>query len=423
MLFPSPDEDLDATEVEIERVSKYLFWAFLVVVAGTRLATNTGSLSLPDYSDFFRAVGMNPMNASGLAGTGFLFWCARPTRRAFAAILAAGLFLEAFYLLGMPANVPWHYRFLVAGPGLAAGGILGLTYLSIFGASKSAKRRARSMFRLAGVYLMYPMLGAPCFAILSKFTPMVYDAYGYAVEGCLGFWPCNQVAMFLNHHSELERLMVGVYTRLPVFVMIAFTLNLMYKERCYVNVFFTFILSGLVAWIFYPLLPMVGPDQYLGVPPYPSLDIPLEVPQKLVEAPANLPRTCFPSMHGTWILLPFFAVRRIHPAWNWFFGVVAFLTMLAALHVKVGHYVLDLVVSFPFAVAFMAVLARPTKQNKRIRRYIAGGCFGYVVLVALGIRYFSAILVAVPYLTWGVFLLGIVVSLWAESELAKLSLP
>lgn len=405
------------------RVSSCLFWILLLAAVVIRVAPRAGYISLPDYSSFLQMIGMNPLNASGLAGTAFLFLCARPNQKSFVFTLILGCILETYYLTSLPPGAPWHYRLMVSGPGLAIAGIFGLSYLAVFAPSEVARTRARAMFRLAAIYLLYPVLVPSCFAALSALTPQVYDAFGYTVEGSLGFWPSNEVAMFIQEHPGIDRFLVGIYTRLPVFVMLAYTLNLLYEERCYSNVFYSFIASGTVAWLFYPLLPMVGVDQYLGVPPFPSDRIPLEVPQELVVAPANLPRTCFPSMHTTWILLPFFTVRRIHPLWNCFFGLAVLFTLISTMHTKVGHYFIDLIPSVPFAVAFMAILARPTNRNGKVRLAVASLCLSYVVLMALSIRYFSSTLAAAPHLTWSIFGVGVVGSLWAESFLASRSLP
>lgn len=420
-LLNSHTRPLDSFELHASRVTVYLFWSFALVAVLGKVMIEAGT-GLPDFSDFFRIVGLHPMNASGLAAAIILFFCARPTAASCKVVLVLGLLFEAYYFFHVLAGFPFQYRVSVAGPGLALAGVLGLVYQSAMDSFPPARLRARAMLRVAGIMAMYPLVGEPCLAFLSWSSVEVYDPFGYTVEGCLGFWPCNEVALFLSQHPWLDHLLAAIYARLPVFVMLGFAINLVYSERCYTNVFFTFIASGLAAWAFYPLLPMVGVEDYVGRPPYPSPELPTPVPLQTIPAPAHLPRTCFPSMHGTWILLPFFTVKRVSRWWAWFFGIITFLTIVATVHALVGHYFLDVVASFPFTVLFLALLARKTARNRTLRWRIAGLCLGFTVVMALGIRYFTPQLAAYPYLTWGVFLAGILGSIWLEEILARASL-
>lgn len=395
-------------------------WILLLFILLTLLSTIfTGYNSLPDFSSIHQTVGLQPMNAAGLAGVFALFLVSRPCRKEAVLVLVAALFLEALYLQGLPSSLTWSQRLLVAGGGLFVSSVLGLIYRAFGAAYQEDRWRARAMIRLALVIVFYPRFANLIFYGLNLLTPLVYDSHGLLVEGSLGFVPSFEIARWLAVETAADNFANGIYSRLPLFMGIAFYLSIRYQRFTYANIYFGFLLAGLLGYVFYPMLPMVGIDHFLGVPPWPFGPIPEDFAIRPVEAPYNLPRTCYPSLHGGWILMIYFSVYRISRWVNLAFLFLVAWTLVATMAPIIGHYIIDLFPSFPFALGCMAVVTTATPGNGKLR--LKCGVFGFVTtaVMALSIRWFPVFLAEHPALFWGGSMIVLALSLWGERLLGN----
>jgi hypothetical protein len=398
-----------------------LFWVFLALSLLSKLFQASGH-SLPDFSVFFKTVGLNPMNASGFGAFALLYLCARPSRRGLAVTAAVGLLLELYYHVAVWPNASLTYRLLIAGPGLAAAALAALLLQAGFDKVPVARQRARSMLSVGLVLLMYPAFAGLLLGTLSRLTPQVYDASAYMLEAGLGFFPSQQAALFLKSHPELDPFFIGVYSRLPLVVFGGFALNLLYDRRCYSNLFLAALAGGVISFAIYPMLPMIGIDLFVGVPPYPDGALPLHIAVKPVPAPADFPRTCFPSMHACWSLLPFLALRRISRPVAVLFGVCAVGTMVSALSHQVGHFLLDIFIAFPFALAMQAIATIPVEGNAVWRKRCVLFGLGSTIGVAALVRTLASALSPYAALFWLLLAALVTISLLLEERLARASL-
>lgn len=119
------------------------------------------------------------------------------------------------------------------------------------------------------------------------------------------------------------------------------------------------VAAGAVGFGLYFVCPVVGPLQAFA-PPYPAALPDLSAVGALITAAAGPPRNGMPSLHTVWALLIWFNAQRLTPAWRRAMGTFAILTIWAAMGLDDTHWLTDVVVAVPFAVAIQAVfVARP----------------------------------------------------------------
>ena len=409
---------MDTRELGLEKLSWQLLFGGLAVLVLSRLLV-FGTFQLPEFDGFFEIIGLSPNNASSFASLAILYLLSRPSasHRDNVAILA--LLLEVGYLVQLPAKWDLFGRLLVFGGGIGVAGLIGLVHLSLFGPMPHGRRRARMYLRMGTILALYPVLSGAMIGSLSYLTPLVHDAYGYNVEGAIGFLPAFEVAHWQVTHRGWDLFLHFIYSRLLIWVLLAFALNQIYHRRCYSDLFLAFALSGVVGLVFCYSLPMVGLYAFIGMPPWPFEPIPSSIPLELVPIPPEFPRTCIPSMHTCWILIAYFVVAPISRAWRWiYFGLVV-TTLISALGPFVGHYVLDLVAAFPFAVSWQAFSANKTPAMRSVRWpiFLTGQALtlGYCFSIRLVPRFWMAH----PYLFWTVSLILVVTSLIVERHISR----
>lgn len=396
--------------------------ATIVVPAVIRLLI-LGQVGTPAFRSFFEVVGMSPMNASGFAAVSVLYLLARPSKVHLVATGLLALLLESFYLAQLPSSFSLFNRLLVFGGGIGLAGLLGLCHLALLGTFKVSRQRARTYFAMAMILALYPIASGALIGVLSHLNPLVFDAYGYYLEGSLGFWPSFEAARLQATEPALGRPLFFIYSRLLIWLILAFALSLVYEERCYSDMFPAFTASGLVALFYAHFLPMVGIAIFVGSSDWPFGPLPPPMTLKLVPAPADAPRTCVPSMHACWILISYFTVKGISPKIKLSYLFLVFTTLFSALGPRVGHYLLDFVPAVTFAVSWQAITARPTPGAKRLRLGVFWGGQAATILYLLTIRWNVVFWGSNAYAFWGMSLALVAVSLVAEGQLARRCFP
>jgi hypothetical protein len=276
-------------------------------------------------------------------------------------------------LAGLAIEWPlWSYRSHIMGPisrvlSLGVGlGAAALTALILRAVTTRGEERKQAIecLRLSVFIPLLLIFGIWALSLVRMFHPMVYDLYGYAIDGSLGFQPAVIVARWVQYSWAFLPVR-WIYHNLPLLLVVTAILNWRHPKRVYNEPVLAFALAGGVGAMLYHIFPMIGLKAYFGkaflegpIPP---------VPPELfmVEAHVSWPRRCIPSLHMTWILLAFWSVRGI----GWKVWIPALITVIATVlgTLNVGHYLIDLWVAFPFALAMMALSAYPTPENRTAR--------------------------------------------------------
>ena len=188
------------------------------------------------------------------------------------------------------------------------------------------------------------------------------DLYLYKFDGSLGFQPSFWAGTLLLKHAVLYWISVLVYYSLPLAMGIAYAGSANLKRgRLSWYMLLLFVVAGLLGWVFYNLFPATGPRYVFGSGfPAMSLSLPYASLKRLALEPIAIsqifPRNAMPSLHFTWLILIWWNTRNFR--WH-----VRALTALYLLFTALGtlgtgeHYLIDLIVAWPFALIVQGLLA------------------------------------------------------------------
>jgi hypothetical protein len=217
-------------------------------------------------------------------------------------------------------------------------------------------------------------------AAIIQFQPRVFDLFLYRFDGLLGTQTSFVIGRWFAASPFLADLCFVIYSALPLAELLVFLLFVR-GQRMPANPLVLFIVTGIAGFVFYQVCPATGPVHVFGgeFPNYAPPSLPL---QSIILD--DVPRNAIPSLHSVWALLIWWSTRYGKVWMRWAATVFLVLTLLATLGLG-EHYLIDLVVALPFAVAAMAAC---TGQH---RRAIAAGAItlGWLLYLRFGLASFS----------------------------------
>jgi hypothetical protein len=279
--------------------------------------------------------------------------------------------------------------------GIAA--FLGLASMLVLGAKACWSTEALRPLLLATFCPALVILTNLALAATIQFQPHVFDLFLYRFDGLLGIQTSFVIGRWFAALPFLSNLCFLIYAALPLAELLVF-LAFVRGQRMPANPLVLFIVTGIAGFVLYQICPATGPAHVFGVefPNYPPPSQPLQaVPMD------DVPRNAIPSLHSAWALLIWWSMRYSKNWMRWLATVFLALTLLATLGLG-EHYLIDLVVALPFAVAAMSAVAR---QN---RRAIAAGALTLAWLVYL--RFGLPVFMLSPLGAWMAVLATVIVS-------------
>ena len=181
-----------------------------------------------------------------------------------------------------------------------------------------------------------------------------YDAALYRIDGSLGFQPSLAIGRVVHSLPELKSFIQLVYDALPLFLAALLGLRLRLGESSLHPLPLTVFAAVSCGFVMYFILPASGP-RFLLAANFPTFAIPGQyLPAGTSPTPIPFFRSAMPSLHMAWALVLLFGSRPFPAAVRNFFLALAVLTATATLGLG-EHYSVDLVASFPFALACHAV--------------------------------------------------------------------
>lgn len=309
--------------------------------------------------------------------------------------------------------------------GLASFTVVG--FRAIWGDASEREELKAILFPAAG-FTVFIMGSQQLLNLAGLLFPKTADLYAYAFDGSLGFQPSFVMGKVFQSYPFISILGHFTYLLLPVPMAMVCAAHLRRKISAPLYMVEVFLCAGLLGYLLYLTFPAAGPV-YVAGPEYPGSPLPLSVlrhwPIQMVPLSWREARNCMPSLHVTWALLIWFnckpfsrVVRRL-----------AFAFVLITLFDTLGtgeHYLIDLVVAFPFAVAVQALCARNLSWGSKIAP-VAGG-FAFCLLWPLLLRTCSHIFLLTPVMPWASILLTIGISVFsmkrvvnAESDATNIS--
>jgi hypothetical protein len=341
--------------------------------------------------------------ACWLAGA-LAFAASRPNWRSLALYVAVGAVCEA-YVASVRHEPGYGYR-------LYAGGIFGIVGC-VWAAAEALYRRTEAAVLVLLETLIFPALLLAAILPLDLTTylhPTSLDGRMLLLEQSLfGMQPSWIVGRWFDASGVFRGFETLVYVYLPTASGVVYLLERRSGRPNDIQV--AFITAGIIGIVLLQLAPVAGPTSFR--PDYPDVVPAIEdaIDQKMVAGMRW--RNSIPSLHTTWSLLIYWHARP-HGLRPRLFGATwVVLTILAMLGLG-EHFLADVAITIPFAVAMRAVLATRTEARARQIAFAAGALFyfGWVGLLRA-----PEDVLANPWLLRLYAISGVACALWAERRL------
>jgi hypothetical protein len=191
----------------------------------------------------------------------------------------------------------------------------------------------------------------------SRLNP-VYDGHVLLFERQLGV-SFSLVGVWSYHLAPaVSRLATVCYDTVAIGLVLAAAKQGSVRRE--LDVLTATVAAGLVGFALYFVCPVVGPLHAFR-PPYPMSLPNLSRSAALVTAATGPPRNGMPSLHTVWALLIWFNAGPLPHVWRRALRLFAALTIWAAMGLDDTHWMTDLVVAVPLAVALQAAyVERPS---------------------------------------------------------------
>ena len=288
----------------------------------------------------------NPLSGWGMWGTFVVHMATRPRRKEIGATVLLGLALRLAYDAAIGEKGYPGYWWIAMGTFL---GLASLAVLAVQAVRPATERRA--MIRLAlGVIAIFNYLGI-CLSFYVSFArlalPHKLDYFLYVFDGSLGFQPSFALGKFVRAHSAVFWLLAMVYNSLGLWFCVIYAVHARAHGKFRFSIVRLFIANAFIGFSLYFLFPAMGPKY--AFPLFPNLPPAVRPESVLLNGLPN----AMPSLHFAGTVLIFWLARP----WKWVrvvTGIVCALTAVATLGIG-EHYLVDLVVALPYALAILAL--------------------------------------------------------------------
>lgn len=215
------------------------------------------------------------------------------------------------------------------------------------------------------------------------------DLYLYAFDGSLGFQPSFWMGRLVSGSAAIQELLQVSYTCLPLMIGLVCAGHL--GRGSSGRVLGALASAGVLGYITYFLFPASGPLYFLAgrFPSAPHTLAELRaLPLRPLEWAELSPRNAMPSLHATGALLLWLNCRPF----SLFYRSLAFLFVLVTLITTLSlgeHYLIDLVVAIPFAVAVQLLWTKASPRQKSIGAAVTLGLTAsWIAILRYDVRMF-----------------------------------
>lgn len=259
--------------------------------------------------------------------------------------------------------------------------------------------------------------------LTEKLHPRTLDLFLYSFDGSLrvqfpflmgqafAMWPWFKIS------GEL------FYVGLPIPIAMVYSGQLLRIQQRALSAMAAFLLTGPMGIIFYNIFPAMGPIHLLrqGFPWHP---VDIEILRRVLLEPVAIhgPRNAIPSLHMGWVLLTWWYSRGL----SWVERIITILFVLFTFCATMGtgeHYLIDLVVAYPFALMMMALCCWPPawKDRNALTTLLFG--LATVLLWLAALRYALPFFWLSPILPWLACAVTVALTLWVKGRLERASAP
>ncbi len=320
-------------------------------------------------------MGSNSMIACGFFGAFFIFAGTRPGTRLLLIAAAAGAGYGACYaLLRGPIDHDPAVAWISAGAFLGIGSITVMAWQSIW--HKTAGRAPA--LRDALVLPVFSLVAGLGMDWANGFPQRTYDHLLYAFDGTLwGTAPGQTVTVLFRTLPWIGGMAGAAYQGLLIFPPLYRGWALYRGVRSGVNIMHAFVAAGLAGFALYQVCPAEGPVYSFGT------RFPDHLPDwhdvSLAPYLSAGVHNALPSMHMAWALLILWSAFELGPLAIAIAASFVGFTILATLG-SGEHYMVDLVVSVPFAFAVWSAF-----RAQKFRAALGLGLtFGWLIYLRSG---------------------------------------
>lgn len=363
-------------------------------------------------------MGAAPYIAFALTGAFVMHMAMRPARRDLWSTGALAAMFGAVYFLHHGARLDY-FGWMAGLPG----GFLGMGSLQVLlarwiWAAAEDKRVWLERVRDVALIPLLCVISMIAVAAAAELTPITYDRILYAFDLKFGGPPGWVIGKLLRAHPWFYAACGYVYDSLPL--GLAACLAMQWRERweygrVMVDLRWLAIVMGTIGFLLYQVCPAAGPVYLFGK------EFPFQVPglAGLAIMPhwlKSVPRNGMPSLHVGWTMLLFWNMRR--RVW---IAAAAAVYLILTVFWTLGsgeHYLVDLMVAAPLALAVQAACTR-TRRGARWAALTIGAAIALAWLGAF--RTGAALAIPAGAVTWMLAALSLVVPALLAWRLAKCS--
>lgn len=297
----------------------------------------------------------------------------------------------------------------------ASFGLLGLSSFAWVGfravwAPPQELEQLKSILITASAFTFFILASQRLLNIGGMLFPNTLDLYAYAFDGSLGFQPSFVVGSLFAKYPWISAFGHFTYLSLPLPMALICAAHLKKKASSPLFILEVFMAAGIFGYFLYLVFPAAGP-RYVAGPEFPGSPLSLSALRelKLRAVPLNwtISRNAMPSLHAAWALLIWFNCKPFS-RWVRALGLMfVFVTLFDTLGTG-EHYLIDLVVAFPFAVAIQALCTRAIPLRLRLIAIVGG--FSFCLVWSLLLRYATDVFLLNPILPWASIAITIVLS-------------
>lgn len=258
----------------------------------------------------------------------------------------------------------------------------------------------------------------PLLTWVARANPKSFDLYLLSFDASLRFQPSFLLGDAFLRWPFFGKLSSAFYMGIICLCTLVFADHLQRNVRKAVAILIAFLSSGPIGVFFYNLFPACGP-LYLFNANFPARPLPLDVIRHfhLEPVPVFGFPNAMPSLHMAWALLAFWYSRNA----SWWVRVIASIFLFFTVCSTLGtgeHYLVDLIVAFPFALFLHALCAFSAgwTNSWRIRSAVFGAAATILWMTLL--RFQPGYFWVTPLTPWALILATTGATLFLEKHLA-----
>jgi hypothetical protein len=336
----------------------------------------------------------------------------------------SGLWPDAFALVGLTALFALvDFRFLhYAQHFMAWFSFLGLSSLFLLALRaiwSEGDRRKLLLFAFVPslLFVTSEWFASNMLDLTERLHPRTLDLFLYSFEGSLGaqmsflmgqayaLWPWFKIA------GEL------FYVGLPIPIAIVYSGQLLRVRQRAFSAMAAFLLTGPIGILFYNIFPAMGPV-HLVRNSFPWHPFSAEMFRRVLLEPVAIhgPRNAIPSLHMGWVLLTWWYSKGLSAVERAITMLFVAFTVCATMGTG-EHYLIDLVLAYPFAVLMIAICAWPPawKQIKVLQALLFGAIT--ILLWFAALRYAPHMFWVSPLIPWLLCAATVSASVWLKKRI------